>query len=84
MHLTHDDIMTIANILAKEIEAIISVKSNPGRWLTLHEAMEYAKVKSANTIKKWINEGYIYGFKRSGEWIIDLESIDEWYNSEKY
>jgi hypothetical protein len=84
MNLNHDDIATLANIIAREIGAAISAQSNPSRWLSLREAMGYAKVKSVNTIKSWINEGYIYGFKRSGEWIIDRESIDDWYQSEKY
>jgi hypothetical protein len=84
MNLNHDDIATLANVIAKEVGAVISAQSNSSRWLSLREAMEYAKVKSVNTIKHWINEGYIYGFKRSGEWIIDRESIDDWYESEKY
>ena len=84
MDLSHNDIAALANIIAKEVEATISAKSNLGRWMTLREAMNYAKVKSANTIKRWIDEGFIYGFKRSGEWIVDRESIDDWYNSEKY
>jgi len=84
MNLNHDDIATLANVIAKEVGAVISAQSNSSRWLSLREAMEYAKVKSVNTIKNWINEGYIYGFRRSGEWIIDRESIDDWYESEKY
>lgn len=83
MDLSHNDIAALANIIAKEVEATISAKSNLGRWMTLREAMNYAKVKSANTIKRWIDEGFIYGFKRSGEWIVDRESIDDWYESEK-
>lgn len=83
MELTHRDLETLANLVAKEIEAIISARSLPGRWLTLREAMRYAKVKSPNTIKKWIDDGLIYAFKRSGKWIVDRESIDDWYNSEK-
>jgi hypothetical protein len=51
--------------------------------MTFKEAMAYAKVKSKTTMLKWINEGYIYGFKRSGEWIIDKESIDDWFLSDK-
>ena len=83
MYLTHRDLEALANLVAKEIEAIISARFLPGRWLTLREAMGYAKVKSPNTIKKWIDDGLIYAFKRSGEWIVDRESIDDWYNSEK-
>ena len=54
-----------------------------GRWLTMNEALEYAKVKSVKTLKKWIDKGYIYGHKRSGNWIFDRQSIDDWYSSDK-
>jgi hypothetical protein len=54
-----------------------------GRWLTMKEAMTYAKVKSVNTIKKWITEGYIYAHKRTGSWIVDRQSIDDWYLADK-
>jgi hypothetical protein len=67
--------------LEKKIEAIAAMIP-PGKWLTLKEAMQYAKVKSTDTIRRWIAEGHIYGFKRSGEWIVDRESIDDWYSSE--
>ena len=50
-----------------------------GRWLTMKEAMTYAKVKSVNPIRKWIVEGHIYAHKRTGSWIIDRQSIDDWY-----
>jgi len=53
------------------------------RWLSISEAMAYAGVSSRETIRKWINKGYIYGFKRSGSWIVDRKSIDDWYESEK-
>jgi len=34
-------------------------------------------------MRMWIKKGYIYGFKRSGAWIIDRQSIDDWYSSDK-
>ena len=49
----------------------------------MNEALEYAKVKSVKTLKMWIDKGYIYGYKRSGSWIIDRQSIDDWYSSDK-
>lgn len=78
MHLPQSDIVAIA----KQVISLMSAESRPGRWLTLKEAMVYAKVKSRDTIMKWIDEGYIYAFKRSGEWVVDRESIDSWYLSE--
>ena len=83
MDLTHNDIKTLAALIAEEVGAIIAAEGKPGRWLRLDEAKQYAKVKSSNTIRKWIDEGYIYGFKRSGEWIIDRDTIDDWYSSER-
>jgi len=67
--------------LADELKRIIPIEPI-GRWLTMAEATEYAKIKS-KTMKKWLDEGYIYGFKRSGQWIIDRQSIDDWYLSDK-
>ena len=69
--------------LAETLAGILSIPKPVGRWLTLAEAMAYAKVKSPTTLKKWINEGLIYGFKRSGEWIVDRKSIDAWYSSDR-
>ena len=83
MDLTHNDMKTLATFIAEAVGEIIAAEKITGRWLSLSEAMEYAKVKSSNTIKKWIDEGYIYGFKRSGEWIIDRDTIDDWYSSER-
>lgn len=67
--------------LLEKLELMLSVQ---GRWLTVKEAMDYAKVKSRSTLMKWIDAGYIYAHKRTGEWIIDRNSIDDWYNSERY
>ena len=69
-------------VLAEELKRVIQFEPI-GRWLTMGEAKKYAKVKSEKTIKKWIDEGYIYGHKRSGAWIIDRKSIDDWYLSDK-
>lgn len=52
------------------------------KWLTLHEAAIHAR-RSENTIKKLIFEVKIYGTKRGGEWIVDRESIDAYYNEER-
>ncbi len=68
--------------LAEELKRVILIEPI-GRWLTMGEAKKYAKVKSVKTIKKWLDEGYIYGHKRSGSWIIDRQSIDDWYLSDK-
>ncbi len=52
------------------------------KWLTLQEARIYAR-KCINTIKRLIEEGKIYGTKRGGEWVVDRESIDAYYNEER-
>jgi len=82
---THAEIVTIADIVAREVTAKIIASSVTGRWLTMTEAMAYAKVKSINTMKKWVDKGLIYGRPRSGrgDWIIDRESIDQFYLEEK-
>jgi hypothetical protein len=82
---THTEITAIADIVAREVSARIAALSVPGRWLTMKEAQAYAKVKSITTIKKWVNEGRIYGRPRSGrgDWIIDRDSIDQFYLEER-
>lgn len=77
------DIEAIADLVAKKIAQQPAASVCFGRWLTLKEAMAYAKVKSRDTIMKWIDEGFVYAFKRSGEWIVDRESIDDWFLSER-
>ena len=83
MDLTQTEISFIADCIFKKLKDDNFLINTRCRWLTLKEAMEYAKVKSSNTILKWIDEGYIYGHKRSGHWIIDRQSIDDWFLSEK-
>jgi len=83
VELNHKDLNALAALIAKEVEEGVLSRLSPGRWLTLQEAMDYAKVKCPKTFLKWIDRGHIYGFKRSGQWIIDRVSIDDWYGSEK-
>ncbi len=83
MNINQQDISAISSMIATQVQADILAKLSPGRWLTLREAMDYAKVKSVTTIKAWINDGYIYAHKRSGQWIVDRESIDDWFLSDK-
>jgi len=81
------------NIDKKQIEQIAEIvaeklnnhfQSTPlGRWLTMPQALAYANLKTEKTMRMWIKKGYIYGFKRSGTWIIDRQSIDDWYSSDK-
>jgi excisionase family DNA binding protein len=54
------------------------------KWLSLAEACVYAR-KSRNTLLKLIEEGRISGSRPegSGEFIIDRESIDAYYNAEQ-
>lgn len=75
---TNDELKALAQMIAAELQ--ISFK----KWLTLKEAMAYAGVKSQDTMRKWIEEGHVYGFKRSGHWIVDRESIDAWYESDRF
>lgn len=54
------------------------------KWLSLAEACLYAR-KSRNTLLKLISQNDIYGTKPdgSGDYIIDRESIDGYYNRER-
>lgn len=51
------------------------------KWLKLSEAMIYARM-SRNTLKRDIYAGDINAGKRGGSWIVDRESIDQFYKVE--
>lgn len=70
----------IADLISTKVTASVASRQS-GRWLTLPEAMEYGRV-GKTTIRKWIKEGYIHAHKRTGQWIIDRQSIDDWYTME--
>ena len=72
----------IAEIVAEKLNEHFQ-DAPVGRWLTMPQALEYARLKTEKTMRMWIKRGYIYGFKRSGTWIIDRQSIDDWYSSDK-
>ena len=74
--LTHTEITHLASQLAT------LVVQPQQRWLTLKEACTYAKVKREK-LSKWLVDGDIYGVKKDGKWIVDRESIDAFYNSER-
>jgi len=83
MQIQRADIEALATIIAREVADGILAKTTPGRWLTMKEAMDYCRVKSEDTMRKCINSGYIYAHKRSGQWIVDRESIDDWFSSDR-
>lgn len=77
--------MTAADLERIERKLDKLLEATPiGRWLTITEAMNYAKIKSRTTMLKWINKGLVYAHKRTGEWIVDRKSIDQWFESEIY
>ncbi|SCY84462.1 helix-turn-helix domain-containing protein [Desulfoluna spongiiphila] len=72
----------LAELVALKVMKTVHVASTLPRWLTMEEAVVYAKT-SKRKLRTWVDEGYIYGFKRTGKYVIDRESIDNWYNSER-
>jgi excisionase family DNA binding protein len=77
--LTNTELDAIATLLASRISDILSAQKPITRWLSVKQAKEYSGVKSDNTIRKWITEGYIHANRTTGEWKIDRESIDDWF-----
>ena len=73
---------TEIDIIAERVAITVMENFNVSRWLTIKEACQYGKIKR-DTLMKWIDEGYIYGSKRSGKWIVDRQSIDDFYNQER-
>ena len=81
--LSEDQITHIADAVAARIREQ-GTGASLGRWLTVEEAMKYARVKSPpKTIYAWIEQGLVYAHKRTGRWIIDRESIDDWFLSDR-
>lgn len=83
--LTRTDLETIATILAGMLRE--QLRAEPympriSKGAKMHEAMKYARV-SRNTLRKWIENGDVYASKRTGEWIVDLDSIDDFYNKDR-
>ena len=83
MMLNHTEIKELAAVVSANVIKELINRHTVTKWLTVEEAMRYFKVKSRETIIRWIKENYIYGFKRTGEWIIDRDSIERWYNSKR-
>lgn len=66
-------------LLSTHIHALGSM-----RWLTMFEACLYSR-KSVTTLKKWVEEGKIYGGppEDGGDWILDRISIDDFYEARR-
>lgn len=64
----------------ERIEAVLP--SVMDKWLTFREACQYAKV-GETVMRQWLNDGLIYGTKTTGQWRIDRESIDDYFNMER-
>ena len=77
-----EQIELLAKLVAERVMETVQAGSADPRWLTIDEAMVYAKT-SKKMLRSWIDEGHIYGFKRTGRYVVDRESIDRWYNSER-
>lgn len=78
----NDQMEALAELVAMKVMETVQVAESQPRWLTMEEATVYAKT-SMRKLRTWVDEGYIYGFKRTGKYVIDRESIDNWYNSER-
>ena len=78
----HEQMEVLAVLVAQKIKETVQVAGNQPRWLNMKEAVAYAKT-SERKLRAWVDEGYIYGFRRTGQYILDRESIDKWYNSER-
>lgn len=82
MDLTRTELEAIADAIAGKVLDNIRSDQVAQKWLTIEEAIDYAKT-SKNTLRRWIDAGYIYAFRRTGKLIVDRDSIDSWYSSER-
>jgi len=68
--------------LARQLALLIMGEVLKPRWLTIKEACDYTKIKR-DTLMRFIEEGDIYAVKKRGKWVIDRESIDAFYSSDR-
>ena len=65
-----------------EIKALLKLAvdrfSVTPRWLSIKQAMLYANM-SRNKLKKYIDEGDIYGTRKGGKIFVDRNSIDAFF-----
>lgn len=82
MELTHSELERVAPIIAQAVTDAVMAQLNPGRWMKISEAAQYAR-KSKNTLRKLIKNGDIYAFQEGEDcnWVVDRKSIDEFYES---
>ena len=78
----NEQLEALADMVALKVKETVQVAGSQPKWLTMEEAVVYAKT-SMRKLRTWVDEGYIYGFKRTGRYVVDRESIDQWYNSER-
>ncbi|MDO8282718.1 MAG: hypothetical protein Q7U10_08900 [Thermodesulfovibrionia bacterium] len=74
------------NAADRQVEKLTKTVTDPRvlasmKWLTMKEAIIYSR-KSKNTLLKYIMKNLIYGDQvEGGDWIVDRESIDRFYNT---
>ena len=52
----------------------------PKKWLSVDEVKSYCGIKSGTTIRKYVDDGSIYGTKLGGKLRIDRDSVDQFLN----
>jgi hypothetical protein len=85
MELSRDDLIQIAQLMAKEMSEII-LSISAGRWLTKKAAMVYLSIKSQTTFKKLEEEGVIQGsyLGKTGGKRYDRIQLDDYLLRNRY
>lgn len=68
------------DILIQEIREIKAMTFS--RWLTFAEAVKYSRRGKEWLLQK-LKTGEIYGYLEKGKWIVDKQSIDDYYLQNK-
>jgi hypothetical protein len=60
-----------------------AIDINTARWLTFKEARMYSRL-GEKKLRELLKRGVIYGKRLDGKWIVDRESIDSFYESDRF
>lgn len=75
---TRGEMTELALLIVKFIQAPAAAPIL-GKWISMPAAIKLTG-QARNTLRRWIDEGLIYGDKSTGRWRIDLSTVEACFN----